>query len=297
LFAAAASSVVLWNSSNCMADVNLTFFGWSDQHVRTDGSASQATLDGIQAMKDLPGKSYPAAIGGTVASPAFVFGAGDITEWPTHAALQTYKQLQESLGFPTYDVAGNHDDGGLVPSPTVLNWLIEKHGGLSYTFEQGGVHFVVAWSAFDAAGEPSQPLTDEALNFNSTSLAQIPKGAPVIVATHLCFPAITNPDALVDSFGDANVIMVMTGQYHQPSVHNYRGIDFVQFPSPESSIHAVTAVRITNDRLVAIPYNYDTGEWMTGNVVLDKTITVPEPTSVAVMGLGGVGLLARRRAQ
>lgn len=278
------------------ADVNLTFFGWSDQHVRTDGSVTAATTSAVAAMKNLPGAPYPATIGGSVASPSFVFGAGDITEWPTHAALTAYQNLQATLGYPTYDMAGNHDDGGQVPSPTVLNWLTSKHGGLSYTFQQGGVHFIAAHSAFDAFNpNPAQPISDDAIAFIQTSISQVPQGEPVVVATHQDFTSITNPDALVDAFGDANVIMVMSGHYHQPEVNTYRGINFLQLPSPESSIHAVTAVRITSDRLTAIPYNCDTSTWMSGNVVLDVPIQVPEPASLCFLAVGGLALLGRRR--
>lgn len=276
------------------AEIDLTFLGWSDQHVRTDGTATANTYASVQAMNSIAGKSYPTAIGGTVGTPAFVFGAGDITEWPTYAALTTYKNILGTINYPTYDIAGNHDDGGLSPSPTVLNWLISKHGALSYTFKQGGVNFVAAHSAFDAAKEPAQPISNEALTFIRDSLTAIPKGEPVVVATHLTFTSITNPDALVDAFGDANVVLVMSGHYHQPSVNTYRGINFLQLPSPESTTPAITAVHITSDRVTAVPYNYGTSSWIGGNVVLDAPITVPEPASASVVALGGL-MLARRR--
>jgi len=37
-------------------------------------------------MNSLPGREFPAEIGGRVAEPSFVLGCGDITEWPTAAA-------------------------------------------------------------------------------------------------------------------------------------------------------------------------------------------------------------------
>ena len=47
----------------------------------------------IEAMNGLPGRAYPAGVGGVVGKPAFVFGLGDITEWPTRAARGTYERL------------------------------------------------------------------------------------------------------------------------------------------------------------------------------------------------------------
>lgn len=101
--------------------VGLTFFGWSDQHVKTNGDVSHL-LDAVDAMNQLPGTAFPESIGGKVASPKFIFGCGDVTEWPTHAAVRGYdKVITERLKFPCYDILGNHDDGGKVPSDTMKN--------------------------------------------------------------------------------------------------------------------------------------------------------------------------------
>jgi hypothetical protein len=102
--------------SSFAAERELTFFGWSDQHVATNGNGDHL-VPAIDAMNALPGTPYPASIGGNVAKPAFVLGCGDITEWPTQAAKETYERLiSKRLKFPSYDVLGNHDEGGKVPS-------------------------------------------------------------------------------------------------------------------------------------------------------------------------------------
>jgi hypothetical protein len=47
-------------------------------------------------------------------------------------------------------------------------------------------------------------------------------------------------------------------------VNRYRGINFVQLPSPApNSPNEFTVIRITPDRLVAIPYDYEKKEWDT----------------------------------
>jgi len=90
------------------AKPELTFFGWSDQHVQTNGDGGHL-VPAIEAMNRLPGAAYPDGMGGTVAKPAFVFGCGDITEWPTNAAKGAYDELLATrLKFPAYDVIGNH---------------------------------------------------------------------------------------------------------------------------------------------------------------------------------------------
>ncbi len=260
---------------------SLTFFGWSDQHIQTDGNGDHL-ISAIDAMNSLAGKAYPEPIGGVVAKPGFVFGCGDITEWPTVAAKNTYEQLiTKRLKFPSYDIAGNHDIGGLSPSDTVLNWLIQRHGSLRYSFEKSGVVFVALFSEYDETlNSPAQPISKAALDYLRKTLAKIPKDKPVVVATHLCFDAITNRDEFVDAFGDANVILVLGGHYHKAVVSQYRGINFVQLPSPEpKSAGEFTVLRITETRLAAIPFNYRDNRWATEKPkLLDVPVKGPAKT-------------------
>jgi hypothetical protein len=262
----------------------LTFFGWSDQHVKSDGDGTHL-VPAIDAMNTLSERAYPAGIGGRVDEPNFVMGLGDITEWPTNAAKDTYEQLiTQRLKFPTYDVAGNHDSGGLAPSPTIHDWLIKRHGSLSYTFSKKGVHFVALYSKYDEnLNSPAQPISEDALEYLRTNLPKVPEGTPIVVATHLCFDSITNKDEFVDAFGDANVILVLGGHYHKASVNQYRGTNFVQLPSPApGSPSEFTVVRIDSERLVAIPFDYEKGEWFADpKKILNTRIRGPNRISVS----------------
>ena len=241
----------------------MTFFGWSDQHVQTDGNAEHL-LPAIDAMNALPGTGYPESIGGEVAKPAFVFGCGDITEWPTDAAMRAYDELIAGrLKFPAYDVLGNHDEGGKVPSTIMRKWIVSRHGSPSYAFQWGGVQFVTIFSKYDESlNNPAQSLTEQALNFLRAKLKEMPEETPVIVATHLCFDAITNRDAFCDAMAEANVIAVLGGHYHRAKINQYRGYHFIQLPSPAAgSPDEFTVVQVTSNRLLAIPYDYRKRQW------------------------------------
>jgi hypothetical protein len=255
-------------------EAGLTWFGWSDQHVATNGEAPHL-LPAIDAMHALPGTPYPAGIGGTVARPAFVLGCGDITEWPTAAAKKTYDELlTRRLKFPSYDLAGNHDEGGNSPSDTIKNWIRQRHGALSYTFDHGGVHFVMLFSHYDESlNNPAQPVTPEALTFLRQDLAKVARDTPVVVALHLCFEALTNRDEFVQAFGTANVVLVLGGHYHKTQVDRFRDVNFVQLPSPApNGTHELMVLRITSDRLIALPYQYQTKRWSDER---GKTLNVP----------------------
>jgi predicted phosphodiesterase len=255
----------------------LTFFGWSDQHTNTSGDTSRLHPF-VDAMNTMAGTAWPKTVGDKVAKPSFVIGAGDITEWPTHAAMKGYDSLLNNrLQFSAYDVLGNHDDGGRAFSPTMINWLKKKHGSLSYTFEKGGVVFIGLWSKFDPKGKPAQPLTQEALTYLKEQLAKLSKEKPVVIFTHLCHDAMTNRDELVNTIGKSNVIMILGGHYHYSSVNQYRGINFVQLPSPKSKVTEFTVIRITKDRLIAIPYDFTKKAWVSeSKKVLDTKIKVVE---------------------
>jgi len=242
--------------------VDLTFFGWSDQHVKTDGS-TQHLHPFIDAMNAMPGTPYPESIGGEVGNPAFIIGAGDVTEWPTNAAMRGYDEvLAKRLKFKAMDVLGNHDDGGLAFSPTMLNWCKRRHGSLSYVFQEGGVRFIALWSKFDPKGKPFQAITAESLGYLKTELTKAHGGQPIVLFTHLCYDAMTNRDELIKVIGDANVVLILGGHYHKATFHSYKGRNWVQLPSPKSDFNHFTVLRITDDRLLALPYDFVKKEWV-----------------------------------
>ena len=87
---------------------------------------------------------------------------------------------------------------------------------------------------------------------------------------------MTNRDELVEAIGDANVVLVLGGHYHYSSVNKYRGLNFVQLPSPKSKFTEFTVFRITSDRLLAMPYDFVKKQWVSGSrKSLDFAIRFP----------------------
>ena len=147
--------------------------------------------------------------------------------------------------------------------------------------------FIGLWSKFDPEGQPAQPLTREALAYLKGQLVKLPADKPVVIFTHLCHDAMTNKDELINAIGKANVIMILGGHYHYSSVNQYRGINFVQLPSPKSEFTEFTVIRITRDRLIAIPYDFTKNAWASGSrKVLDTKIKGPR-SNAPVQADGG----------
>ncbi|MGA2498067.1 MAG: hypothetical protein ABSH20_10015 [Tepidisphaeraceae bacterium] len=136
------------------------------------------------------------------------------------------------------------------------DWIVSRHGAVSYSFDRGGVHFVAACSEYNAR----QRITPEALAFIRRDLAAVPRDRPVVLAMHYCLEAISNKDELIESFGDANVVLVLGGHYHVGSLKEYRGVPFIQVPSPTARSQFVV-VRIADGRLAAAAYDYGLKEW------------------------------------
>ncbi len=73
---------------------------------------------------------------------------------------------------------------------------------------------------------------------------------------------------------------------HKAKVDRFRDVNFVQLPSPApNGSHEVTVIHITSDRLLAIPYQYETKTWSDGP---GRTLHVPiHGLAAAVTGRTG----------
>lgn len=144
------------------------------------------------------------------------------------------------------------------------NWIVARHGDVSYSFDANEAHFVMLFSKYN----PRHQITDDALTFLRNDLKSVPAGKPVIVASHYCFEAISNRDAYVDAMGDANVVLVLGGHYHQSTVNEYRGKRFVQVGSPRTG-SMFTVVRVRGNQVSNIAWDFHRRQW--------KPITSPAP--------------------
>ena len=181
-----------------------------------------------------------------------------------HGGPDTYNELlTKRLKFPAYDIVGNHDEGGKSPSDTIKNWIVKRHGSLSYTFDCRGVHFVALFSKYNEnLNNPAQPVAPEALDFLRKDLAKVSPATPVIVALHLCQEAITNRDGTPRGPGTkSNVLLVLGGTLSQIPGGYLQGNPF---PPPASPAANGEAIHGDPDRLGSpdrLAFRYRTERW------------------------------------
>ena len=236
----------------------LTFLAWSDQHVTREGSMTHLA-PAIDAMNGIEGLDYPPEIGGKVGRPAFVIGAGDCTDWPSHAAMNAFADATRRLRYVSFNIVGNHDEGDVGADSRVARWIAARHGGLSYTFDAGNVRFLCVYSK----DNPKQLVTREAMDFVRRELAAA-GDRPVVVVMHYCLDAIGNKQEFAACLKGGNVVLVLGGHYHHAIASTYEGRQFLQLPSPEASTQ-FAVIRITPGRVMALMYDYGRKRWAEGS--------------------------------
>ena len=294
---------------------DLTFCAWTDTHYGAYDYSDQTRLQTIADINNLPNVSYPSSLNlGKVSRPSFLLHVGDFTEhgyaseWnsPNLADQRSYVQNISHLDpqIKTYETLGNHD--GLT---TDIRTAIEaKQGNTYYSYNDQGVHFVVL-DPYKKNSIRYPDLDDEQLTWLQNDLDVLTPQTPVIFSMHI-FPDSTTGDRtthlgtssqkLAEVIEGVNVLAFLHGHTHTSGKQSWNGIDVLGcgFCYMRSGCAGGTpifqVVNITDNRMVAAEYNWDTNQW--GNVLIDKAIvsaTVPEPGTLAMMGMAGMFMLSR----
>ena len=105
--------------------------------------------------------------------------------------MDTYATALGTLGYPTYNIIGNHDaDLSQTSDEATAGKFESLFGPRNYSFNMGGIHFVMLdnlimkdngsgrWSAYD------QGLTDDIWTWLQNDMAMIPTTTTVMVCAH-----------------------------------------------------------------------------------------------------------------
>jgi len=256
---------------------DLTFFAWADTHFGYDQRFGGEDLRGriIEQMNDLPGWVYPAHVGGVVGAPEFVVLCGDAVDGAPGAGeeeLACFRYFARRLRFRQVEVMGNHDTA----SP-YTRYFRERYGGLSHSFDSQGIHFICLNSRYDPAEKGR--FGDEELEFLDRDLRTAGQDSPVILFVHSRLDRTANGEDVLRALGGHRVLLIVGAHGHRPDVFQLEGIDCIDVgqcrdhPIDPEYGRSLSVVHVTEDRLTAVPWRWDLGEWEHGRRWADPEAT------------------------
>lgn len=237
---------------------DLTFVVTSDTHFGYLSDESRNT-EMITTMNNLPSMPYPPEIAGFVDEPAFVIIAGDLSDSPSswtepNGFLEHYglDGTDGLINYPVYEGRGNHDTYA-----EMIGWITERHGGLYYSFDVDGIHFVCL----------DLYPTEEVADWLHDDLAGLSdSNTPIILFQHY-YPSSLNE--IMDVIYGYNILAVFHGHGHNSSHSVYNDpqsdaqYDIFQIGSPtKGSSNYFYVVHITNDKMTVVEnYCFEPGQW------------------------------------
>lgn len=281
---------------------DLTFFVVSDTHYGTSTNGDKTIPLLVEKMNQLPGKEYPAKIGGAVGRPRGVIHIGDITnagkkpQWDMFVRDYGLVGGDGRLTWPVYETFGNHDGGPKLPVRDGIRERNRKRvgltavsdNGLHYSWDWDGVHFVNCGISPGTTINPYDP--EHSIEFLGKDLKQHvgSSGRPVILYHHFGFDKDhslrwwsdawrTNYFDLIKSY---NVIGILHGHAHKPFIYQWNGIDIYHPPhfrgdpkKNEPVTHGFFVFHITDTELTVAERKLDDTWGMTARKSLQATAT------------------------
>ena len=287
------------------AAVELTFFVTGDTHYGFVTPETQ-NLAVVNDMNALPGTAYPGS-GGTVATPAFVAVLGDVAQRDDNPAYQApavaWQRFLDHFGangtdgllhYPVRELLGNHDYGNdFSYGGQIRAAITARHGGLYYSANIGGVH-VVSLDIWPDA---------EVRTWLAGDLAALPANAPVILLQHdpptpdsshqsQGFIIDTDSTAFYNTVAPYNVIGLFHGHDHSAASYTWNGLSVYRPGSPTKGTASFLVVHVTDTAVTVDQRYWDSDTWGFHD---GRTIMTPEPATLALLALGTLSLVARRR--
>ena len=161
--------------------------------------------------------------------------------------MDTYATALGTLGYPTYNIIGNHDNDPTKTDDDASAWKFESlFGPRNYSFNIGGIHFVVLDNLImkdNGSGHFSgydQGLTDRVWTWLQGDMSYVPTTSTVMVCAHSPMFKLTSGNersntaahgsdygALFDTYGEVHAWAGHTHvpfNYIYPSSHRHKNV-------------------------------------------------------------------------
>jgi len=182
-------------------------------------------------------------------APAFAIATGDLTEYGViDDTWDIFERVWRDLPCPLYVLPGNHDNTWVA----MYHILRKRHGGVNYSFDRFGCHFICLSSASPQEPVPSIDATTR--SWLKADLARTPVETPIFLALHHppYVDELANPaelETLLDLLRDHNVVLMLYGHGHQAVYHDIGGIPGVMGGSTYGKTAGYGLLSVRNGRL------------------------------------------------
>lgn len=258
-------------SSAALGDV--TFIHWSDMHCNGPKTAAHHAKI-LADINSMPERAWPKKVGkGKVGPIDLVLATGDLTDDGKADQWKGYLKLRKQLAFPSYEVMGNHDIRG---GKIVEAGIAKLHGAARYSFDKGGVHFVVLNEYAHHTRLPD--IKKPQLDWLRKDLESVNRGVtPVVLAVHSPplrhgkhFATIGKSiDPLVEILAGHKAV-ILHGHRHKSEMHRLDKTWWVLGAGKSkvgtAKIGTFHVIRITTGkpgRITCVPYSWMKQSWHT----------------------------------
>jgi 3',5'-cyclic AMP phosphodiesterase CpdA len=247
LLAGGCFSKIFWPAhGSAKGSVRLVFY--TDIHARTEWQTPVAMVRAANAINAQ--RADLVITGGDLITDGFQSAAATVApRW------DAYMIMHRSIQGDLYPVMGNHDLVAAIPqdgTPAAKNprAIYLSHMGLRqtyYSFDAVGYHFVILDSIQITGDEIHYQgmIWPEELEWLKQDLANVPRGTPIVVVTHIpllsaFFEAtkgatfasprnrvVVNNDQVLKIFKNHNVILVLQGHLHVKEYIKWQGTTFI----------------------------------------------------------------------
>jgi hypothetical protein len=240
---------------------DITFFVASDTHFGYRGM-EDANRRIAEQMNALPGREYPAAMGGRVTEPRGVLILGDMTDYSTEGQWQQFETVYGLTGkegllrFPVFEAVGNHDSMDASPVPGHIE---RRHGGLMYSFDWDRLH-VVCLGMYPSAAR---------IRWLREDLRTVKADRPLVVFFHYgmegpyseSWESQEERTLLAQALEGRRVAALLHGHWHMAGHYRWRGHEVFRPGSPKHSSHTFLVVRLRAKEIAVGFWNFDEKDW------------------------------------
>jgi len=196
------------------ADINHIMIGITDPQVQNSYETWRFRNESIKDIKEHIA-TFPAG------TPVYGVVVGDLV-WDEYARFPEHTESISQLGFPVFNVIGNHDHDRMIRQDWGSDhYFKENYGPTYYSFNRGKIHYIVLDDIeyTNATGDKSYKhnIVGYQLEWLKKDIATIPKDMYIVFLTHAPFEGsnVANRQTVYNLVSSRRNTHAITGHHHR----------------------------------------------------------------------------------